>query len=199
MNMKKLLITTVALFLGITIYAENNIAENPSAITTTSIETALPPAEEEDIVEEDFTEVRRFSSITEIGSAFVYDKAYFNIYQAFGMRVNPYFFIGQGLGLQVSNNSLLQLQATLDARAYILDKKVTPMLTMQIGMNKVSYAPVFENKATLKDMQFVMNAGAGILIKAKEKASFTINGGYSIFTDFDNNLQGGFVRIGYVF
>jgi len=197
--MKKLLITTVALFLGITIYAENNIAENPSAITTTSIETALPPAEEEDIVEEDFTEVRRFSSITEIGSAFVYDKAYFNIYQAFGMRVNPYFFIGQGLGLQVSNNSLLQLQATLDARAYILDKKVTPMLTMQIGMNKVSYAPVFENKATLKDMQFVMNAGAGILIKAKEKASFTINGGYSIFTDFDNNLQGGFVRIGYVF
>lgn len=150
--MKKLLITTVALFLGITIYAENNIAENPSAITTTSIETALPPAEEEDIVEEDFTEVRRFSSITEIGSAFVYDKAYFNIYQAFGMRVNPYFFIGQGLGLQVSNNSLLQLQATLDARAYILDKKVTPMLTMQIGMNKVSYAPVFENKATLKDM-----------------------------------------------
>jgi len=115
--MKKLLITTVALFLGITIYAENNIAENPSAITTTSIETALPPAEEEDIVEEDFTEVRRFSSITEIGSAFVYDKAYFNIYQAFGMRVNPYFFIGQGLGLQVSNNSLLQLQATLDARA----------------------------------------------------------------------------------
>lgn len=197
--MKKLLITTVALFLGITIYAENNIAENPSAITTTSIETALPPAEEEDIVEEDFTEVRRFSSITEIGSAFVYDKAYFNIYQAFGMRVNPYFFIGQGLGLQVSNNSLLQLQATLDARAYILDKKVTPMLTMQIGMNKVSYAPVFENKATLKDMQFVMNAGAGILIKAREKASFTINGGYSIFTDFDNNLQGGFVRIGYVF
>lgn len=199
MNMKKLLITTVALFLGITIYAGNNIAENPSAITTTSIETALPPAEEEDIVEEEFTEVRRFSSITEIGSAFVYDKAYFNIYQAFGMRVNPYFFIGQGLGLQVSNNRLLQLQATLDARAYILDKKVTPMLTMQIGMNKVSYAPVFENKATLKDMQFVMNAGAGILIKAKEKASFTINGGYSIFTDFDNNLQGGFVRIGYVF
>lgn len=197
--MKKLLITTVALFLGITIYAGNNIAENPSAITTTSIETALPPAEEEDIVEEEFTEVRRFSSITEIGSAFVYDKAYFNIYQAFGMRVNPYFFIGQGLGLQVSNNRLLQLQATLDARAYILDKKVTPMLTMQIGMNKVSYAPVFENKATLKDMQFVMNAGAGILIKAKEKASFTINGGYSIFTDFDNNLQGGFVRIGYVF
>lgn len=197
--MKKLLITTVALFLGITIYAGNNIAENPSAITTTSIETALPPAEEEDIVEEDFTEVRRFSSITEIGSAFVYDKAYFNIYQAFGMRVNPYFFIGQGLGLQVSNNRLLQLQATLDARAYILDKKVTPMLTMQIGMNKVSYAPVFENKATLKDMQFVMNTGAGILIKAKEKASFTINGGYSIFTDFDNNLQGGFVRIGYVF
>lgn len=44
-----------------------------------------------------------------------------------------------------------------------------------------------------------MNAGAGILIKAREKASFTINGGYSIFTDFDNNLQGGFVRIGYVF
>ena len=114
------------------------------------------------------------------------------------MRVNPYFFIGQGFGLQVSNNKLLQIQATADVRAYVLDKKVTPMFTVQAGLNKVSNSPVDEKQA-LNDSQFIMNAGTGILVKARENASFTINGGYTIFTDFTNSVHGGFVKIGYVF
>ena len=114
------------------------------------------------------------------------------------MRVNPYFFIGQGFGLQVSNNKLLQIQATADVRAYVLDKKVTPMFTVQAGLNKVSNSPVDEKQA-LNDSQFIMNAGTGILVKARENASFTINGGYTIFTYFTNSVHGGFVKIGYVF
>ncbi len=83
-------------------------------------------------------------------------------------------------------------------RAYVLDKKVTPMFTVQAGLNKVSNSPVDEKKK-LNDTQFTMNAGTGILIKARENASFTINGGYTLFTDFKNNINGGFVKVGYVF
>ena len=114
------------------------------------------------------------------------------------MRVNPYFFIGQGVGLQVSNNHLYQVQTTADIRTYVLDRKVTPMFTVQVGVNKVGNAPENEKKK-LNDTQLTMNAGAGILVKARENASFTINGGYTIFSDFKNNVQGGFVKVGYVF
>jgi hypothetical protein len=133
---------------------------------TTPAEATMAPEEEEYIY------VRRFSSITEIGSVIAYGKPYFNIYQAVGVRVNPYFFIGQGVGLQVSNNHLYQVQTTADIRTYVLDRN---------------------------DTQLTMNAGAGILVKARENASFTINGGYTIFSDFKNNVQGGFVKVGYVF
>ena len=34
---------------------------------------------------------------------------------------------------------------------------------------------------------------------AKEKASFTLNGGYTLFTDFKNSINGGFIKIGYIF
>lgn len=200
--MKKVLITTLTALIFATTFALGNTTTENSINTTTAItehETVLPPAEEETENYDEAVATRRFSSITEIGSTVAYGKPYFNIYQAFGMRVNPYFFIGQGVGLQVSNNNLLQLQATIDMRAYVLNEKVTPMFTVQTGINKVSYAPVIENKKPLNDLQFVMNAGTGILIKAREKASFTINGGYTIFTDFDNNVHGGFVRVGYVF
>ena len=192
--MKKLILLAATVFIGFASYAEDTTAETPTnnATTTETTEAAIINNDEVYVYE------RRFSAITEIGTTFAQTQPYFNIYQVIGVRVNPYFFIGQGFGLQVSNNKLLQIQATADVRAYVLDKKVTPMFTVQAGLNKVSNSPVDEKQA-LNDSQFIMNAGTGILVKARENASFTINGGYTIFTDFNKNAHGGFVKVGYVF
>lgn len=191
--MKKTILLAVTLFIGIASFANDNMVE-----TATHIDNSTETAEANMIQDEGFGYERRFSAITEIGTTFARTQPYFNIYQVIGVRVNPHFFIGQGFGLQVSNNKLLQIQATADMRAYVLDKKVTPMFTIQAGLNKVSNASVDEKKR-LNDTQFIMNAGTGILIKARENASFTINGGYTLFSDFKNNVNGGFVKIGYVF
>ena len=191
--MKKTLLLAATLFIGFASFAEENTIETTSSTAVTPTETEATTSTEEVYYYE-----RRFSAITEIGTTFARNHPYFNIYQVIGVRVNPYFFIGQGFGLQVSNNKLLQIQATADMRAYVLDKKVTPMFTVQAGLNKVSNSPADE-KQKLSDTQFIMNAGTGILIKARENASFTINGGYTLFTDFKNNVNGGFVKVGYVF
>ena len=192
--MKKLILLAATLFIGFASYAEDTTAETPTNNATTTETTEAATINNDEV----YVYERRFSAITEIGTTFAQTQPYFNIYQVIGVRVNPYFFIGQGFGLQVSNNKLLQIQATADVRAYVLDKKVTPMFTVQAGLNKVSNSPVDEKQA-LNDSQFIMNAGTGILVKARENASFTINGGYTIFTDFNNNVHGGFVKIGYVF
>ena len=188
--MKKTILLAVTLFFGFVSFATDNTTETTANATTTT--------EAASINNDDYVYERRFSAITEIGTTFARTQPYFNVYQVIGVRVNPHFFIGQGFGLQVSNNKLLQIQATADMRAYVLDKKVTPMFTIQAGLNKVSNSAVDEKKK-LSDTQFTMNAGTGILIKARENASFTINGGYTIFTDFKNNVNGGFVKVGYVF
>lgn len=191
--MNKTILTAVALFIGFASFAQDDDFKT-TAITapTATTEATTAPTDEVYYYE------RRFSAITEIGTVFAYNRPYFNIYQVVGVRINPYFFIGQGVGLQVSNNKLLQIQTTADLRAYVLNKKVTPMFTLQAGLNKVSNAPI-EEKKKLNDLQFTMNAGTGILIKARENASFTINGGYTLFTDFKNSVHGGFVKVGYVF
>ena len=192
--MKKLILLAATVFIGFASFAEDNTVETPTNIATPTETTEAAIINND----EGYVYERRFSAITEIGTTFAQNQPYFNIYQVIGVRVNPYFFIGQGFGLQVSNNKLLQIQATADVRAYVLDKKVTPMFTVQAGLNKVSNSPVDEKQA-LNDSQFIMNAGTGILVKARENASFTINGGYTIFTDFTNSVHGGFVKIGYVF
>lgn len=192
--MKKLILLAATVFIGFASYAEDSSVETPTNIATTTETTEAATINNDEV----YVYERRFSAITEIGTTFAQTQPYFNIYQVIGVRVNPYFFIGQGFGLQVSNNKLLQIQATADLRAYVLDKKVTPMFTVQAGLNKVSNSPVDEKQA-LNDSQFIMNAGTGILVKARENASFTINGGYTIFTDFKNNTHGGFVKVGYVF
>ncbi len=197
--MKKTVLLAVGLLFGISMYATDNL-EN-----TTSTETISTQTEENlDVTEttlEDAEEVapeRRFSAITEVGSVIRKDKSYFSVYQVVGMRINPHVFIGQGLGVQVSKNKVYQLQATLDLRTYVLDKKVTPMFTVQAGINKSNELMDNESKK-LHDIQFLLNAGTGVLIKAKENASFTINGGYALYTDFAKNVHAGFVKVGYVF
>jgi hypothetical protein len=192
--MKKLILLAATVFIGFASFAEDSTVETPTNIATTTETTEAATINNNEV----YVYERRFSAITEIGTTFAQTQPYFNIYQVIGVRVNPYFFIGQGFGLQVSNNKLLQIQATADLRAYVLDKKVTPMFTVQAGLNKVSNSPVDE-KQTLNDSQFIMNAGTGILVKVRENASFTINGGYTIFTDFKKNAHGGFVKVGYVF
>ena len=192
--MKKLILLAATVFIGFASDAEDTTAETPTNNATTTETTEAATINNDEV----YVYERRFSAITEIGTTFAQTQPYFNIYQVIGVRVNPYFFIGQGFGLQVSNNKLLQIQATADVRAYVLDKKVTPMFTVQAGLNKVSNSPVDEKQA-LNDSQFIMNAGTGILVKARENASFTINGGYTIFTDFNKNAHGGFVKVGYVF
>lgn len=196
--MKKTLLVTATLFIGLASFAENNTETTTVSTVNIEKEATASGTELNTEVAEAYYYERRFSAITEMGTTLVRTQPYFNIYQAIGVRVNPHFFIGQGFGLQVSNNKLLQIQATADMRAYVLDKKVTPMFTVQAGLNKVSNSPVDEKKK-LNDTQFTMNAGTGILIKARENASFTINGGYTLFTDFKNNINGGFVKVGYVF
>ena len=45
----------------------------------------------------------------------------------------------------------------------------------------------------------IPNIATGILVKALPNAAFTINGGYSLFTDFNKSINGAFVKVGYVF
>ncbi|MFN8236670.1 MAG: hypothetical protein U0T77_00750 [Chitinophagales bacterium] len=190
--MKKLLFTACT-FITFAVFANDDAISNSSMpAAETGLET---PNTEEAPVEYE----RRFSTITEVGTAFVYNKPYFNLYQAIGIRINPYLFIGQGVGLQVSGNKLLQIQATADIRAYVLDRRVTPIFLLQAGLNKVSKAPETAEQKRPGDTQFLMNIGSGVLFKARENASFTLNGGYSLFTDFKKNSHGGFIKIGYVF
>ncbi|MCC6516065.1 MAG: hypothetical protein IT275_06880 [Chitinophagales bacterium] len=187
---REFLVAVMALF-SMTAFANgNDVSIEPTNVTVENNSEAT--------AEEFYEYDRRFSAITEVGTAFAGNQAYFNLYQAIGMRINPYFFIGQGVGIQVSNNRIYQMHTTADFRAYVLDKKVTPMFIVQAGINKVGNAPETETKQ-LKDLQLMMNAGTGILIKAKPNASFTINGGYTLYSDFKQNIHGGFVKVGYVF
>ncbi len=197
--MRKTILLATSFLLGASLYATDNLENTTSveAISTQTEETLDVTSTELDDAEE-ITPVRRFSSITEVGSVIRKDKSYFSLYQVLGMRINPHVFIGQGLGVQVSKNKVYQLQATLDLRTYVLDKKVTPMFTVQAGINKSNELMDSESKK-LNDIQFLLNAGTGILVKAKDNASFTINGGYALYTDFAKNKHAGFVKVGYVF
>ncbi|MBK9329924.1 MAG: hypothetical protein IPM95_11630 [Sphingobacteriales bacterium] len=190
--MKKLFLATFA-FLTLASFAN----EGETIISNTPAENTITEESDQEDVPVGYE--RRFSTITEAGTSFVYNKPYFNVYQAIGIRVNPYLFIGQGVGLQVSDNKMLQIQATADVRAYVLDKRITPLFMLQAGLNKVSKAPETTEQKRPGDTQFLMNIGSGVLFKARENASFTLNGGYSLFTDFKNNMHGGFIKIGYVF
>ena len=135
-----------------------------------------------------------------MGASFMYNKRFVNIYQAVGARINPYLFIGGGVGVQVKNSSTYQFQLLADVRVNAIDKRVSPIFFTQFGLNKVGPETLYtENQKYLNNTQFNLNLGTGILVKALPNAAFTINGGYSLFTDFNKSINGGFVKIGYVF
>lgn len=72
--MKKTILALMGLFVGLVSFADDNSLNTAVMPETTPAEATMAPEEEEYIY------VRRFSSITEIGSVIAYGKPYFNIY-----------------------------------------------------------------------------------------------------------------------
>jgi hypothetical protein len=130
----------------------------------------------------------------------MYNQRFVNVYQVLGGRVNPYLFIGGGIGVQVKNPNAYQFQILADVRVNPLDKRVTPVFMAQIGLNKVGPETLYNKEQKyLGNTQMNVNLGTGILVRALPNAAFTLNGGYSLFTDLKGNIHGAFVKIGYVF
>lgn len=142
---------------------------------------------------------RGFSSITELGTSFSYGKTFFTISETWGMRINPYLFVGQGLQLNVTSNKWADFAATANVRVNFTDKKVAPMFTTDFGVNKTNQSTYGNEVMTLKDRQFVMQNGLGIDFRFGPYAALTLNGGYKLLTDFKQSNHGGFVKIGYIF
>lgn len=198
---KKSILIAATIFASFTTYANDNLTKETGTATTTTVATENPaPSSFGEQSEDNSYEVRKISSITEVGTTFLYDKAFFNVYQAVGANINPYLFIGGGIGVQVRANQQYQFQLLADVRAKVLDKRVTPIFMMQIGYNRAGSETIYNKEnQSLKAEQLNLNLGTGILVKATDNASFTLNGGYSLFSDFNKNMNGAFVKIGYVF
>jgi hypothetical protein len=141
---------------------------------------------------------RGFSSITEAGTTFSYGQPFFTIQETWGVRVNPYFFIGQGTAVNLAKNKWLDVAATVETRTNFTKTNVSPQFTLGLGINKTNQLSTKENQI-LNDRQFVLTTGLGLEFRISPIAGITVNGGYKLLTDFDNHVHGGFVRVGYVF
>ncbi len=195
--MKTRLLAVWVLFSSVAAFAGENATTTAPA---TAVQQALPPAEETTGSIQEEVYVRRFSSITEMGSTIAKGQGYFSVYQAVGIRVNPHVFIGEGIGIQTAPERGIQVQLLTDLRVYALDRKVTPVFLVQAGMNKGGNGTFSQSeKERLGDTQLNINAGAGVMFKARPNAAFTLNGGYSLYSDMNRNLHAAFVKIGYVF
>ncbi len=193
----------LGLFAGISSYAADS-KETATTTTATTTEVTTTEAVDPSAFGKETNEIvnnRRFSSITEVGASFITsENRFFNVYQAVGVRINPYVFIGEGLGVQAGKNKTFNIQLLTDLRVNVLNKRVTPVFLAQIGLNKVGGDVIYTTKERkMSDTQMNINLGTGILFKATDRAAFTLNGGYSLYTDFNKNQHGGFVKIGYVF
>ena len=141
---------------------------------------------------------RGFSSITEAGMAFTYGQPFFTVQETWGVRVNPYFLIGQGTAVNLAKNQWLDISATVETRTNFLKKNISPQFTLGMGVNKTNQLS-HEGRQILNDRQFVLNTGLGLEFRISPYAGITLNGGYKLLTDFKQNVHGGFVKIGYVF
>lgn len=183
--MKKLLVT-LAICTGLSAYANdslNVVNDNSPAIN-----------------ENDYAE-RKISAITETGMNYIYGKPFFSIYQAVGAKLNPYVFIGEGVGIQIRNTNQWQFQLLTDLRVHALNKWITPTFTIQAGLNKTGKAALTNEKSQkqLGENSMALNLGTGVLFRVKENASFSLTGGYNLNTDFKTNFNGGFVKFAYQF
>lgn len=187
--MKKLLVT-LAICTGLSAYANDSL-------TVVNTQTENNP---QSVNENAYTE-RKISAITETGMTYMFGKPAFNIYQAVGIKVNPYLFIGEGVGIQIQNTNQWQFQLLTDMRVHALNKWVTPTFTLQAGLNKTGNKnPVNEKtQKILSENSMSLNAGTGVLFRVKENASFSLTGGYSLISDFKTNFNGGFVKFAYLF
>ncbi|MCB9034492.1 MAG: hypothetical protein H6553_11695 [Chitinophagales bacterium] len=115
------------------------------------------------------------------------------------MRINPYLFVGQGIHINVTKNKWADLAATANVRVNFTDKNIAPQFISEIGVNKTNQSTYDNEVMTLKDRQFIMQSGLGVEFRFGPYAALTLNGGYKLLTDFNNNNHGGFVKIGYIF
>lgn len=161
-------------------------------------EEVLPKTDDSTSAEYSAYETPRFSAITEAGSTFNTSFAHFNAYQAIGCKVNPYLFIGAGFGIETQATGSIQLQTVADLRYYMLDRRWSPMLVVKAGANRGAEFSGGDNSHP-SNTQFVLNVGPGIIFRATDRVAFTLNGGYSLLTDFNRSNKGGFLRIGYIF
>lgn len=189
--MKKLL-TAVIILVGLSANAQDSTLNNINKTANTTF-NAL---DNNEVYAE-----RKISTITEAGVTYTYGKPLFSVYQAVGAKLNPYIFIGEGVGIQINNTNQWQMQILTDLRIHALNKWVTPTFTLQAGLNKVGKSSLSNEKSTktLKDNSMNINAGAGVLFRVKENVSFSLTGGYSLFSDFNNSFNGGFAKFAYVF
>lgn len=200
--MKKLLLT-IGLFSAIATYAADINSTEKTTIATENVstvaETSIEPSSFGSTENETNWEPG-FSTITELGASFMYNQRFVNIYQAVGGRINPYLFIGAGVGVQVKNPGNYQFQLLADIRVNPIDKVVSPVFFTQFGLNKVGPETLYNKEQKyLGNNQFNLNLGTGIIVRALPNAAFTLNGGYSLFTDFNKNINGAFVKVGYIF
>jgi opacity protein-like surface antigen len=158
--------------------------------------------EQEDYIDSELVQGkfrRGFSSITELGATHIAGKTFFSISETWGIRINPYVFVGQGMHLNVSNNQCTDLSATIDVRANLLKRNVSPQLLLGMGINKSSRSIKTNDDVLLSANKFVLNLGAGVEFRISPRAGITLNGGYKLLANQTEKNHGGFVKVGYVF
>lgn len=181
---------------------ENNNNNNVSSnLTNEQTLVATQQEEEESYDNTEKTEKfrRGFSSITEVGAIHIGSNTFFTISETWGVRVNPYFFVGQGMHASFTNNKMVDLSATVDVRTNFIKRNISPFLMFGLGINRTNM-PIITNEDVLKSgNRFLLNAGAGLEFRITEKAGITLNGGYKLIADKNKPNHGGFVKVGYIF
>lgn len=186
------------------IWASANENNNSTTAVAESNQVAnvLLPEEQEDFDENHLIDGKfrkGFSSVTEAGVIHIGDKTFFTISETWGVRVNPYFFVGQGMHLNINNADRIDLSATVDMRTNFLKKDVSPFFSLGLGINK-SRIPIMTNEdVMMSGNKFVLNVGTGVEFRISPKAGLLLNGGYKLLTNKNIQQHGGFVKVGYVF
>lgn len=91
-----------------------------------------------------------------------------------GYQINPYFSIGLGTGLRyflAEQGTLVPLFA--DFRTNLLDKKVSPYLSLGVGYT-------FDLKNNLEGVGFLLNPNLGVSIKTSDKHTLNFGIGYEM-------------------
>lgn len=142
---------------------------------------------------------KRFASYTEIGTAHYLGHNFFTASETWGIKINPYVFVGQGMHLNISSNRWMDISATADVKVTVLDKKISPIFSVGFGLNKSNQTKYYDEGYNLNSTQFICNVATGIKVAVKENKAVLLNGGYRLLADSENQIHGGFVKVGFTF